>query len=317
MSESASASKEDKALPTPAVSQSSSTPKEERTDLPPPIEIAKVAAILSRGRNLDRKEAIDEAIAWCLEAGFRYAELVELPLDQIFREVGDTALRDWGLALVSRSKKLRLYPDNARVDPETRIQFFDGNFDEARSYLHKKLPYLNMKKTRSVLFTIKLYFLKTAHDHNRRNRKKIEKVEKRCARLAKKRTKKIGRPVTIDEIRNGMQLWDDQIRRDGNHEYDDFMDRAAVRAEGTSEGHHFRPGKVFYWELPESFLDKLVRFRLDVKKMPGGIRSLQSQLRAKTQQGKKTELRKKISRGKGNRRSKPRRPAPRRSTKSE
>ena len=58
-----------------------------------------------------------------------------------------------------------------------------------------------MKKTRSVLYTIKLYFLKTAHDHNLRNRKKIKKVEKQGARLAKKRMKKTGRPITIDQIR--------------------------------------------------------------------------------------------------------------------
>ena len=113
-----------------------------------------------------------------------------------------------------------------------------------------------------------------------------------------------------------MRLWDDQIRRDGGLEYEDFMDRAAVRAEGTREGDHFRPGKELYWELPESFLDKLVRFRLNVKKTPGGIRSLQIQFRAKTQQGEKTELRKKISRGTANRRSKMRRLPLRRSTKS-
>src|SRR5437016_4186640 len=151
MSESSPAPGKRKAnLPPPAMTESSSTPKEKGTELPPPIEIAKVAAILSRSRNLDRKEAIDEAIAFCLEAGIRYSELAKLTLDQIFLEVGDTALLDWISERASRPKKLRLYPDNARVDPETQKQFFHDRLDEVRSYLQKK-AYLHMRKTRSVL----------------------------------------------------------------------------------------------------------------------------------------------------------------------
>ena len=104
MSESASAPKEGKAnVPTSALSESSSTSKNEGTELPPPIEIAKVAAILSRGRNLARKEAIDEAIAFCLEAGIRYSELAKLTLDQIVLEVGDLALLDWISLTISRT----------------------------------------------------------------------------------------------------------------------------------------------------------------------------------------------------------------------
>ena len=114
------------------MSESSSPPKNEGTELPPPIEIAKVAAILSRGRNLTRKEAIDEAIAFCLEAGIRDSELAKLTLDQIFLKIGDLALLD--RISERQPNKLRLYPDNAKVDAKTRSQFFDGAFDEARSY---------------------------------------------------------------------------------------------------------------------------------------------------------------------------------------
>src|SRR6266566_6385633 len=142
MRESSSAPEEGKAnLPPRVMSESSSTPQEEGTELPPPIEIAKVAAILSRGRNLDRKKAIDEAIGLCLEAGIRYSELVNLTLDQIFLEVGDTALLDRVLEYLNRSKELRLYPDNTRLDPETRSKFFEGGLDQVRSYLKRKLAY--------------------------------------------------------------------------------------------------------------------------------------------------------------------------------
>jgi hypothetical protein len=131
------------------MSESSSTPKEEQTELPPPIEIAKVAAILSQGRNLDRKKAIDEAIALCLQAGIRYGELVELRLDQIVTELGDEALLDWALKQINRPKKLRLYPD-ARLNPKTKIQSQLDRSDEVRDYLVKHAPNLNWKKSRTV-----------------------------------------------------------------------------------------------------------------------------------------------------------------------
>jgi hypothetical protein len=272
------------------MSESSSTPKE-GTELPPPIEIAKVAAILSQGRNLDRKKAIDEAIALCLQAGIRYAELVELRLDQIVVELGDAALLDSALT-TSRPKKLRLYPDDAKPDVETRKQFFEGDLDQVRSYLQKRAAYLNMLKTRSVLSTIELYFLKTAHDHNLDNKEKIEELEKKYDRAAKQRTKESGRIVTVDEVRNGWELTEhDRVRRDGEREYEDFMDRAAVRADGTWEDHRFRPGKVLYWELPESFLDKLLNFRRTLKEGRVGIRDVEAELKRSAQAAKRGKKR--------------------------
>jgi hypothetical protein len=278
-------------LPPPGMTESSSTPTEDGTELPPPIEIAKVAAILSRDRNLDRRKAIDEAIALCLEAGIRYAELVELTADQILKEVGDATLLDWALQRANRrKKKLRLYPDEARPGAEIKNKFFQGDLDQVRAYLQKKPAYLNMRKTRSVLSTIELYFLKTAHDHNLRNKEKIEELEKSWARLAKQRTKEMRRTVTVEEIRNGWQLTEnDAIRRDGDREYEDFMNEAAVRADGISEGHHFRLGKVRYWELTEDFLDKLINFRRRLKEAHVGIRDLEAELkqRATAKRGKK------------------------------
>jgi len=137
--------------------------------------------------------AIDEAIALFLRAKVRYDELVGLTFDQVLKEVGDLALLDRISEREGPPKKLRLYPDNARVDPETQKQFFHDRLDEARSYLQEKAPYLHMRKTRSVLDTIRLYFLKTAHDHNLHNKKKIEELERQFAQAAKQRTKQMGR----------------------------------------------------------------------------------------------------------------------------
>jgi len=278
MSESSPAPEEDKTdVPPPAITEPPLITKD-KTHLPPPIEIAKIAAILSRG-GCSTRNAIDEAIALYFQAEARYSELAGQSLGQILKEVGDLPLLDWISERAGQPKKLRLYPDNAQVNAEIRRQFFEGPLDQVRSYLHKKAPYLNMRKTRSVLDTIKLYFLKTAYDHNQQNNEKIEELEKRWAQTAEQATKESRRTVTIDEVRNGWELTEhDPVRRDGEREYEDFMDQAAVRTQGTWQGHHFCPGKELYWELPETFLDKVIAFRRNVKKTRGGIRAVRDRV---------------------------------------
>jgi hypothetical protein len=68
------------------VSQSSSTPEARKSILPPPVEIAKIAAALRRSAALPTKEAIDEAIALYLETG--------LSIVQVAMETEDLALLD-------------------------------------------------------------------------------------------------------------------------------------------------------------------------------------------------------------------------------
>jgi hypothetical protein len=284
MNESSPAFEERKTdIPSPARSDSFSSPNE-KIDLPPPIEITKIAAILIRGGILDKKAAIDEALALYLQTEARYNELGELTFERLLKEIGDLGLLDWVSERAGRRKKLRLYPDKARVDSETQRRFFDGQLDKVRSYLHKKAAYLSMKKTRSVQSTIRLYFRKTAHDHNLKNKKKIEELEKELSRLAKQRTREKGRTVTVEEIQNGMQLWHDQTRRDGDREYDDFMSKAAVWADGN----------LLYWELSEGFLETLIDFRRGLKERHIGIRDLEAELKhaVAAKRGKKRAPRK-------------------------
>src|SRR5206468_10080051 len=94
----------------------SSSEAENKTDLPPPLEIAKIAAVLCWDSGLDKKAAIEQAIILCLKAAIRYGELVPLTLDQIISELGDAPLLDWALENMKPAKKLRLYPDDARLD---------------------------------------------------------------------------------------------------------------------------------------------------------------------------------------------------------
>jgi hypothetical protein len=246
------------------MSKSPSTPKEERTELPPPIEIAKVAAILSQGRNLDRKKAIDEAIAFCIQAGIRYEELIDLRLNQIVMELGDAALLDSASEITSRSKKLRLYPDKANVDVETQKQFFEGSLDAVRSYLSKKAPHLNWTKSRSVRDAIELFHLDRARRHNDKNAAAIASLERKHQKMARKVNK------TVERIREGMHIGDDERRFDGRAMFDEFMAKRAEFEEGGP--------RVRYWELEDSFLDSLIAWRRDVKKR-GGIKALTKQLK--------------------------------------
>lgn len=255
------------------MSESSSTPKEELTELPPPIEIAKVAAILSQGRNLDRKKAIDEAIALCLQAGLRYEELVELRLDQIVMELGDTALLDLALKKINRPKKLRLYPDGAKIDPETKSRFFQAGLDPVRHYLAKRAPNLNWNKSRTVREAIELFHLDHTHIHNEENAKAIRSLERKHEKMAKELAKESGKPL---DFRDGMDIPDQQRRLNGPTMFDHFMDGCAVwdesHSEGSGQNHGMkRPKRVLYWEFEQPFLNALVRWRLDVKKR-GGIK---------------------------------------------
>ena len=82
------------------------------------------------------------------------------------------------------------------------------------------------------------------------------------------------RGITMEQLRNGMGIPSDQLRRNGLQEFLDFMRRSEVR-----ENDH--EGKRLYWELEESFLDKLIAWRRDVKKRPGGIKQLEKNWYAK------------------------------------
>jgi hypothetical protein len=105
--------------------------------------------------------------------------------------------------------------------------------------------------------------------------------------VAKQKTKKLGRTVTVDEIRSGWHVPEydpvshsaPSLRRDGAGEYDDFLSQAAVCTDGKLEGHHFRHGKVLYWELPERFLHKLIDFRRRLKEKHVGVRELEAELK--------------------------------------
>ena len=273
MSESSSRSGEDKPILSPAAtSESPSVPKSKETELPPPVEIAKIAAILSRDRNLQASD-IDNAIKLFLRADIRCEELSKLSLDQIAEKVGALDVLDLLAERAGTSRKLRLYPDRARIDEKTRKDFFNGDLDQVRSYLDHKAQYLRLKTTRSVLDSIRLYFLKKAFDHNERYADSIKKFEEQLPRLAREQSENLRRTVTIDEIRNGVavsvQTQNDQRRRDGEAEYEEFIERAAARDDKE---------KVIYWELTESFLNKLISFRRSVKETPGGIQALRNWL---------------------------------------
>jgi hypothetical protein len=141
MSESASGSKEGEAnVPTPAATKSSSAPKEEGSELPPPIEIEKGhpgltaldLANLALRLDPDRcrsnpKEAFKKALEFYQHACFWVDEHAsqdplwilldasnEALLDEALRGIGKKNLED------AATKRLRFYPKNAAADDQVR-----------------------------------------------------------------------------------------------------------------------------------------------------------------------------------------------------
>jgi len=162
----------------------------------------------------------------------------------------------------TRSVKRRLYPDGARVAAPIRSEFFEGDLDPARKYLTERAAYLNWKTTRQVRYSIRLLFVDEAERHNEHFSEAIVELERKHQEMA------ANRGITMEQLRNGMGIPSDQLRRNGLQEFLDFMRRSEVR-----ENDH--EGKLLYWELEESFLDKLIAWRRDVKKRPGGIKQLE------------------------------------------
>src|SRR5438445_798796 len=85
--------------------------------LPLPIEIAKIAAILSRGRNSEAGD-IDDAIKLFLRAAIRCEELDELSLDQIAEKVGDRELLDLLSQEAGAIMGEKRWADTLELDPE-------------------------------------------------------------------------------------------------------------------------------------------------------------------------------------------------------
>jgi hypothetical protein len=258
------------------MSESSSAPEEGKSNLPPPVEIAKMAAALRGALKLDRKEAIEEAIALYLEAAIRYDQLAGLPVDQIALELEDSSFPDRLFENI-QSPKLRLYPDDAKLDPETKSQYFSAGLDPVREYLFKQTKNLHWNKSRTVREAIKLFYLDRAYIHNEENAGAIRSLEREHKKLVKEKG------VTIETRRNAMSIRGRQLRWDGPARFNKFMERCATRedidSEGSGENHALgRPERVLYWELQESFLNELVRWRLNVKKR-GGIKALAKALK--------------------------------------
>src|SRR5437899_2271379 len=78
----------------------------------------------------------------------------------------------------------------------------------------------------------------------------IASLEHKHQKMAKKANK------TVERIREGMLIGDNERRFDGRAMFEEFMAKRAVFEEGS--------GKVRYWELEDSFLDSLVAWRCDV-----------------------------------------------------
>jgi hypothetical protein len=243
--------------------------------LPPPVEIAKIAAAL-RDRTLDKKTAIEEAIAFYLAAKVRCEQLAALPVHQIASELEDLS---FPLFASRESLKLRLYPDGAKLDPETSSQYFRDGLDPVREYLFRQATNLHWNKSRTVLEAIKLFYLDRAYINNEENVEAIRSLEREHKKLVKERG------VTIETRRNGISIRCRQLRWDGPARFNKFMEDCVtwedIDAERSGEDYVIGPpARILYWEFHESFLNKLVRWRLDLKKKQrGGIKALAKKLK--------------------------------------
>jgi hypothetical protein len=249
------------------MSESSSAPEEIKPNLPPPVEIAKIAAALRRGPRLDKDAAIEEAIAFYLAAKVRYDELAALPVDQILSKLQDSYFLDRLFAPI-KSPKRRLYPDGAKPDLETKSQYFSGGLDPVRQYLFDQAKHLHWNKSRTILEAIELFKLDRAYTNNEEHAEEIRSIDR-------ENKKRVEDGVPIERLYN-------EWRMDGPVILNRFMNRCTTREredidsevseENDAPG---RPGRVLYWEFEESFLNDLVRWRLDVKKKKrGGIKAV-------------------------------------------
>ena len=129
--------------------------------LPTPVEIAKIAAALKR-RDQNDETAIGDAIRLYLRSLIECRKLAPLSLEEMILQAGDEDLMSWALGELTRPVKLRLYPDDAKLDAETRNAFFEGGLDPVRLYLKN----LRLKSTRMVKQTLRLFFVDEGEGHN-------------------------------------------------------------------------------------------------------------------------------------------------------
>lgn len=195
------------------MSESSSAPEECKSNLPPPVEIAKIAAAL-RDRTLDKEAAIEEAIAFYLAAKVRYEQLAALPVHQIASELEDSSFLD-RLFETKKGPKLRLYPDGAKLDPETRSQYFSAGLDPVRKYLLKQAKNLHWNNSRTVLEAIKLFYLDRAYTNNKEYAEEIRSIDRQ-------NKKRVESGVPIESLYNERRL-------NGPVIFNRFMDRCATR----------------------------------------------------------------------------------------
>jgi len=170
----------------------------------------------------------------------------------------DMGFEETLLTAMKASNELRLYKEEREDDP-------------VKQYLLERAKEFNWKKTRSVLTAIERYFIYCANTHNRKNAAKIAELEAEHERMARERN------TTVEKLRNGMEIPNDQRWQDWKQEYDDFVIKAQRPPPEEEIEYVQHPNnkievktkpvtKVEYWLIGKQQLDHLIAWRRGLKK---------------------------------------------------
>jgi hypothetical protein len=242
-------------------------PSTRKHTLPPPIEIAKLAALLDpkacrgpRANDVLRKAVgLVAAATWTLEY---FEELPDLKrMEQKVSWMVDFGFKDTLINDMVAANKLRLYRE-FRAD------------DLVKKHLKDQCAWLEIKTTRSVLELIEKYFANSANIHNGKHAEAISALEEQHEKMARERN------TTVERLRNGMGIPDNERWRDAKYNYEDFLSKAQVpQPYADDKGELIKP-KVEYWQIDKDFLDALVVWRRYLKSLKGTLKVPWKTLRA-------------------------------------
>ncbi len=230
--------------------------KAELMPLPTPFEVAQLAALLEPQGCVGSgaKDILEKALDLYMASAFYVSDTKRFTPCQLYERYV-AALCHLGfterlLEASAEGTKLRLY----------RKDRTDG--DPAKDYLmkHSGAGLRDWKKTRSVLDAIKKYFIYRANSHNTKYAKGISELEASHHRLTAERG------TTLQRLRNGMVMPDNQLWFHAEEDYADFLVHLQVPAPEFDDDGKIIQSKIEYWEIPTEFLDRIIRWRHELKK---------------------------------------------------
>ena len=274
--------------------------------LPPPLQLAKLAALLDGPDQLCRnapEAAVVVAARFFLKVVECHEHFASLKPDDLLILLSATELPtkpelrfDDGILEIYNRRKAerearRLYSDHAKPTADERERYFEGGLDEVRSYLTEHADIFDWKTTQAVLDNILRYFKDLAREHNNKNESAIAAYQEEFEKQYEASLRKFAESESIEVsavseanktkvrkwVSRTMRPHEDQKKQTGKEQFRTYLRTYAIRNPSSPCGYAYDPTSpkhIIYWELPVSYLDTLIAWRRVVAKRPGGAKSL-------------------------------------------